>query len=178
MEHLYVARKMPAPDWDVLPTATLMHMPWGKRCFITAKAQACYNEDMLWVRLEAQESPIRATLKASCPLFARTAVWNSSLRHFLWILAISILNSIHWERCSWNSARRNQLESGRSREITRTCLPHSLFLQRRGGESSFKFPAPLCNYIFRGIRFQGKDAAIFISAEIIPKYRIIWPGRH
>ncbi len=50
------------PDWPRIPEVRLTHTGWLEPCPITAKAQICHDGQTLWVRMEAEESPIRATL--------------------------------------------------------------------------------------------------------------------
>ena len=52
-----------APCWDSVPAVELMHTGWLDEAPVSAKAQLCYNDEALFVRMEAKESPIRATLR-------------------------------------------------------------------------------------------------------------------
>lgn len=58
----YRVIRMNAPDWAAVPSVTLAHMPWLAPCAVTAKAQACHDGENLYVRMEAEEADIRATL--------------------------------------------------------------------------------------------------------------------
>lgn len=58
----YTVRRVSVPDWDTVERLTLHHTPWLPACPISAWAQACHDGENLYVRMEAEESPIRATL--------------------------------------------------------------------------------------------------------------------
>ena len=69
----YTVMRMTTPDWDAVPAVTLTHQRWLPPCDIAAKAQACHDGERLYVRMEARERDIRATLtgpleigRASC----------------------------------------------------------------------------------------------------------------
>ena len=161
MEHLYVARKMLAPDWDVLPTATLMHMPWGTRCFITAKAQACYNEDMLWVRLEAQESPIRATLKAELS----TVCTDSCLEFFF----APLFMDPRYFNFGFNPLGTMLLEFGAEKSTRIRQVPRDYkdlfapqpFSTEKGWGIKFQIPRSFVQLYFPGYTFSGKGRCNF-----------------
>ncbi len=52
-----------SPCWDEVPAAELRHTGWLTEAPVSARAQACYNEEALFIRMEAKESPVRATLR-------------------------------------------------------------------------------------------------------------------
>ena len=58
----YTVKRVTAPDWDAVPAVTLTHQRWLPPCDIAAKAQACHDGERLFVRMEARERDIRATL--------------------------------------------------------------------------------------------------------------------
>lgn len=58
----YTVVKVQTPDWNVVPAVTMVHTPWLTPCDIEAKAQACHDGENLYVRMEAKEKNIRATL--------------------------------------------------------------------------------------------------------------------
>lgn len=59
---VYTIPRMETPDWSAVPTAQLQHTGWLIPCPVAAWFQACHNGEYLFLRLEAEESPIRATL--------------------------------------------------------------------------------------------------------------------
>lgn len=58
----YTVKRMTTLDWDAVPAVTLTHQRWLPPCDIAAKAQACHDGERLYVRMEARERDIRATL--------------------------------------------------------------------------------------------------------------------
>ncbi len=50
-------------NWDAVPAVELHHTGWLAETPIRAWAQLCRDDHALWVRMEAEESPLRATLK-------------------------------------------------------------------------------------------------------------------
>lgn len=63
MKPVYDVLRMDAPDWTRVPSASLEHQRWLTPCAVAASAQACHDGERLFVRMEAQESPVRATLE-------------------------------------------------------------------------------------------------------------------
>ena len=62
MPATYTVAYVKTPDWEKIPAVTLTHTPWLTPCAIEAKAQACHDGEKLYVRMEAKESAILATL--------------------------------------------------------------------------------------------------------------------
>ncbi|MGN0997010.1 MAG: carbohydrate-binding family 9-like protein [Candidatus Ventricola sp.] len=58
----YTIKRMTTPDWDAVPAVTLTHQRWLPPCDIAARAQACHDGERLFVRMQARERDIRATL--------------------------------------------------------------------------------------------------------------------
>lgn len=58
----YTVVKVQTPDWNAVSAVTLCHTPWLTPCDIEAKAQACHDGENLYVRMEAKEKNILATL--------------------------------------------------------------------------------------------------------------------
>ena len=50
------------PDWNAVEKVELTHQPWLTPCAIRAWAQLCHDEAYLYIRMEAEEANIRATL--------------------------------------------------------------------------------------------------------------------
>ena len=63
MKPTYDVLRVDAPDWARVPSVQLAHQPWLSPCAVAAGAQACHDGERLFVRLEAKESPVRATLE-------------------------------------------------------------------------------------------------------------------
>jgi len=58
----YTVKKVSVPCWDEIEAVELVHQPWLPACEIGAKAQLCHDGENLYVRMEAKEEKIRATL--------------------------------------------------------------------------------------------------------------------
>lgn len=58
----YTVPKLSVPDWSVPETVALTHTGWLPVCPISAQAQACHDGENLYVRMEAEEQPVRATM--------------------------------------------------------------------------------------------------------------------
>ena len=58
----YTVKKVSKVDWNEISAVTLNHAPWLTPCAIEASAKACHDGEKLYVRMEAKESAIRATL--------------------------------------------------------------------------------------------------------------------
>lgn len=54
--------RMDKPDWNAVEKAELVHQPWLTPCAIRAWAQACHDGEKIYIRMEAEEAHIRATL--------------------------------------------------------------------------------------------------------------------
>lgn len=59
----YEVYRVETPDWDAIPAVTLQHTPWLTPNGVTAQAQLCHNGQTLFLRMQAREPEIRATLE-------------------------------------------------------------------------------------------------------------------
>ena len=62
MSYTYTVKKVNAPCWNEIEAVELIHQPWLAPCDIEAKTQLCHDGENLYVRMEAKEKNIRATL--------------------------------------------------------------------------------------------------------------------
>ena len=60
MRTYVITKKDAVLDWSVIPTAAIDNLLWTPQVDISAKAQVCYDEEALYVRLSAHEAYIRA----------------------------------------------------------------------------------------------------------------------
>ncbi len=51
------------PDWDAVSPVELHHTGWLAETPVRAWARLCRDDRALWVRMEAEEAPVRATLR-------------------------------------------------------------------------------------------------------------------
>jgi len=59
---MYTVKRVETPDWTKIEAVELVHQPWLAPCDIAAKAQACHDGENLYIRMEAEEKDILATL--------------------------------------------------------------------------------------------------------------------
>lgn len=59
----YMITYQATPSWDNVPSVELHHTGWLEEAPVRAWAQLCCDDSALWVRMEAEESPVRATLR-------------------------------------------------------------------------------------------------------------------
>ena len=62
MKETYRVLRGDGAHWDNIPRAELKETGWLEPAGVKAWMQLCHDGENLYVRLEAQESPIRATL--------------------------------------------------------------------------------------------------------------------
>ena len=62
MSFVYTVKKVDTPCWEKIEAVALVHQPWLVPCGIGARAQLCHDGENLYVRMQAQEKNIRATL--------------------------------------------------------------------------------------------------------------------
>ena len=58
----YVVPRTDGADWSVPARVALTHTGWLPPCPVAAWFQACHDGERLYLRLEAEEAPVRATL--------------------------------------------------------------------------------------------------------------------
>lgn len=58
----YFVKRVTAPDWGAVERVELRHTGWLGPVPVRAWAQLCHDGEHLYVRMEAEESPVRATL--------------------------------------------------------------------------------------------------------------------
>ena len=49
-------------NWEAIPAVELHHTGWLEQAPVRAWAKLCCDDHAIWVRMEAEESPVRATL--------------------------------------------------------------------------------------------------------------------
>lgn len=89
MKPVYTVKTMERIDWSAVPAAELLHTGWLAENEVRAAAQVCRMGEDLYVRLEAKEQPIRATVTSpiepvcmdSCLEFF-LAPWAEDNRYF------------------------------------------------------------------------------------------------
>lgn len=161
MEMNYTVVYQPVPDWDTVPVVELKHMNWVEPCAIQAKAQACHDGENLWVRMEAEESAIRATLTGKLD-----QVCDDSCLEFFFA---PLPEDDRYFNFEWNPLGTLYLGFGaarptRVRQITKK--PEELFNPKpfrteKGWGIEFKIPASYVGLYIPGYRFEGEAACNF-----------------
>ena len=59
----YIVSYFAEPHWDGVPAMELHHTGWLEQAPVCAWAKLCRDDKGLWVRMEAEEAPVRATLR-------------------------------------------------------------------------------------------------------------------
>lgn len=60
MKTYLITKTQGTPDWNEVPHLDIDHCQWNYWADVSAKAQLCYDEDNIYVRLTAREAEIRA----------------------------------------------------------------------------------------------------------------------
>lgn len=156
MKPMYSVMQMQAPDWAVVPAVELKHTGWLEACPIEAKAQACCDGENLWVRMEAKETPIRATLTGKLD-----AVCTDSCLEFFLAPRVEDARYLNFE---FNPLGTLYLGFGgeratRVRQIVKdaekTFCP-SPFLTEEGWGIKFRIPLSFLRIYFPEISFRGE----------------------
>lgn len=161
MQNVYTVVRMQTPDWEKTPAVTLSHTPWLTPCAIEAKAQACHDGENLYVRMEAKESAIRATLTG--PL---EQVCNDSCLEFFFA---PDTNDARYFNFEWNLLGALYLgfgaeRSSRVRQIVRN--PQEQFSQKSfetedGWGVEFAIPASFIRLYMPTFALSGEAACNF-----------------
>lgn len=146
------------PDWSAVPVLDLHSCGWTPESGITAKAQLCHNADTLFVRMEAVESPIRATLTGKLD-----AVCTDSCMEFFFAPLPGDKRYFNFE---WNLLGALNLGFGaerptRVRQIVKK--PEELFAPapfrtEAGWGICFQIPLRFLQLYFPGFTFTGEAA--------------------
>jgi len=64
----YEVHRVQIPNWEAIPAVTLCHTPWLTPNDVKAQAQLCHDGQTLFLRMQARESSIRATVTGQLEL--------------------------------------------------------------------------------------------------------------
>ncbi len=158
---VYMVSYMPEPEWEKVPAVELTHTGWLEPCAITAQAKLCRDDNSLWVRMEAVESPIRATLTGKLD-----QVCNDSCLEFFFAPLEGDKRYFNFE---FNPLGTMYLGFGaerptRVRQIVKK--PEELFRPapfhtEKGWGLVFRIPAEFVALYFPGYAFRGESGANF-----------------
>ena len=161
MEKTYTVVYRQDPDWDTVPAIELTETGWLEPCGIQAKAQVCHDGENLWVRMEAVESAIRATLTGKLD-----QVCDDSCLEFFFA---PLPGDDRYFNFEWNPLGTLYLGFGaarptRVRQIVKK--PDELFAPQSfrsetGWGIVFKVPAAYIGLYIPGYRLEGEAACNF-----------------
>lgn len=157
----YVVKRVETPDWTKIEAVELVHQPWLAPCDIAAKAQACHDGENLYIRMEAEEENILATLEG--PL---DQVCNDSCMEFFFAPKA---DDIRYFNLEWNKLCNAYVGFGgerrsRVRQILKS--PKDVFAPvsfetEKGWGIEFRIPASFIQMYMPGFAFAGEAACNF-----------------
>lgn len=161
MRPAYDVLRMDAPDWTRVPSVSLEHQRWLAPCPVAASAQACHDGERLFVRMEAQESPVRATLEG--PL--EQVCCDSCLEFFF----APVAGDARYLNFEWNPLGTLFLGFGagrpaRVRQIVRDAKAFfavKTFETDKGWGVEFAIPVPFIRLYFPEFALRGEAAGNF-----------------
>ena len=157
----YRVARVTGIDWEKIEAVTLVHQPWLEPCDIEAKAQACHDGENLYVRMEAKEKNIRATLTG--PLDA--VCTDSCLEFFFAPLA----DDKRYFNFEWNllgalylgfGAERNTRVRQIVKDVNELFAPNC-FKTAEGWGVEFKIPASYIQLYMPEFKLEGEAACNF-----------------
>lgn len=161
MAYVYRVARVEKPDWDAVEAVELRNQPWLAPCGVQATAKACHDGGHLYVRMEAKEKDIRATLTG--PL---DQVCNDSCMEFFFAPDRDDNRYFNFE---WNKLCNAYVGFGgarktRARQILKD--PKVLFAPASfdtadGWGIEFRIPASFIRMYMPGFAFAGEAACNF-----------------
>lgn len=168
------------PDWSVIPAVELQETGWLAPAAISARAQLCHDGSALYVRMEAEEAAVRATL--SDPL---SQVCNDSCLEFFFAPDMADARYINFE---FNPLGTMYLGFGaarptRVRQIVKK--PDELFAPRpfttdKGWGICWRIPFSFIQLYFPAFAPTGECAANFYKCgdETVQPHYLSWAPMH
>ena len=161
MKPAYHVKFMDAPCWEQVEAVSLTHMNWLAPCPITAKAQVCCDGDALWIRMEAEECAIRATLTGeldsictdSCLEFFFAPDKNDK-RYFNF--EFNPLGAIFLGFGAERATRMRQIAKD-----SRALFHQTPFYTEKGWGIEFRIPLGFIQMYFPGFAFSGESCCNF-----------------
>ena len=155
----YLVSRTDGADWSVPERVPLAHTGWLPPCPVKAWFQACHDTSCLYVRMEAEESPVRATLTGPLGQVCR----DSCLEFFFapdggeryFNFELNPLGTL----CFGFGAGRPT----RVRQVPKDLEQFQIkpFLAPKGWGVTFAVPADFVRLYFPGFIFSGEAAANF-----------------
>lgn len=161
MRPVYTVKNAAQAAWEEVTSIELTHTGWVEACPIRARAKACHDAENLWIRMEAEEKPFRATLNGKLD-----QVCDDSCLEFFFAPSPGDKRYFNFE---WNPLGTLNLGFGaerptRVRQIVKK--PEELFQPRpfqtqNGWGISFRIPAEFIGLYIPDYTFSGEAAANF-----------------
>ena len=156
----YEIVRMQAPRWDAVPSVDLRHTGWLPPNAVCAAAQACHNGQTLFLRLEAQEPEIRATLRGPLDM-----VCNDSCLEFFFAPMAGDRRYFNFE-CNplgtlylgFGAERETRVRQKVQREEQFQIAP---YFTDRGWGLTMAVPLDFIRLYFPGFSFSGEAAGNF-----------------
>ncbi|MBR3795640.1 MAG: carbohydrate-binding family 9-like protein [Clostridia bacterium] len=158
---MYTVKRVETPDWTKIEAVELTHQPWLAACEIAAKAQACHDGENLYIRMEAEEKDILATLTG--PL---DQVCNDSCLEFFFAPKADDIRYFNFE---WNKLCNAYVGFGgerktRVRQILKS--PQDVFAPKSfetetGWGIEYRVPASFIQMYMPEFRLEGEAACNF-----------------
>ena len=157
----YTVKKVSVPCWDEIEAVELVHQLWLPACEISAKAQLCHDGENLYVRMEAKEEKIRATLTG-----ALDQVCNDSCMEFFFAPKKDDARYFNFE---WNKLCNAYVGFGAERRTrVRQILkkPNDVFMPRSfdtpdGWAIEYRIPLSFIRMYVPEFSFEGEAACNF-----------------
>lgn len=157
----YIIKRTQIPVWDQIQPLELRHTGWLSPAPVNAWAQLCHDSENLYVRMEAEEAPVRATLTGKLD-----QVCDDSCLEFFFA---PDPNDSRYFNFEFNPLGALNLGFGRARpsrvrQIVKN--PEELFCPapfstEKGWGVRFQVPEEFVRLYFPAFRLEGKSAANF-----------------
>lgn len=172
----YVVKRVETPDWEKIEAVELVHQPWLTPCEIAAKAQACHDGENLYIRMEAEEKDILATLTG--PL---DQVCNDSCLEFFFAPKADDIRYFNFE---WNKLCNAYVGFGgerktRVRQILKSAqdvfAPVS-FETEKGWGIEYRIPASFIQMYMPEFKLEGEAACNFYKCgdKTVTRHYLAW----
>ena len=161
MSYTYTVKKVDAPCWNEIEAVVLVHQPWLAPCDIEAKAQLCHDGKNLYVRMEAKEKNIRATLTG-----ALDQICNDSCLEFFFAPKADDARYFNFE---WNKLCTAYVGFGAERKtrvrqilksVNDTLMPMSMDMDG-GWAIEYRIPLSFIRLYMPDAAFEGEAACNF-----------------
>ncbi|MBR5560752.1 MAG: carbohydrate-binding family 9-like protein [Clostridia bacterium] len=172
----YVVKRVEKPDWTKIEAVELVHQPWLEPCDIAAKAQACHDGENLYIRMEAEEKDILATLTG--PL---DQVCNDSCLEFFFAPKADDIRYFNFE---WNKLCNAYVGFGgerktRVRQILKSpqeTFAAESFETEKGWGIVYKVPASFIQMYIPEFKLEGEAACNFYKCgdQTKVKHYLAW----